>query len=274
MRYRFAVTATFLLLAAPGASLAVPVLPDFSAAAFLPGAAIDNPWFPLGPGTRSVLDARAVIDGEAVFERTELTFGGAGPELLGVATTIQRDRAFEQGVIVEDTFDYYAQDAAGNVWYFGEDVMNYRYDEEGELIGTDTASSWRAGENGAAPGFIMPAEPVVGFEYYQEFAPEDEAVDVAEIDAIDLMLNVGGVAWSDVLRTFETNPLEPESLEYKYYTPGFGLIRIEEGLEERGGAPELTFDLQIAPVPLPAGLPLLVGALTGLRLLRRTRRSF
>jgi hypothetical protein len=191
MSCRTKIPAALLIVSAPFTAFAVPVLPDFSSARFAPGAAIDNPWFPLGPGARSVLDASAIIDGEAVSERTELTFGGAGPELLGVATTIQRDRAFEQGVIVEDTLDYYAQDVAGNVWYFGEDVTNYRYDEDGALLGTDTASSWRAGENGALPGHIMPAEIVVGFEYYQEFAPEDDAVDVAEIDAVDLMLSVG-----------------------------------------------------------------------------------
>lgn len=271
MRYRLCVPAA-LMLAAPGVALAVPALPQFSAATFLPGAAIDNPWFPLGPGSRSALSASAVIDGEAVEERTELSFGGAGPELLGVATSIQRDRAFEQGVIVEDTFDYYAQDTDGNVWYFGEDVTNYRYDDDGVLLGTDSASSWLAGENGALPGYIMPAEFVIGFEFYQEFAPDDDAVDVAEIDATGLMLNVSGVDYLDVLRMYETNPLEADSLEYKYYAPGFGLIRIEEGLDMRGGTPELTFDLQVAPVPLPAGLPLLVGSLLGLALVRRGSR--
>lgn len=260
------------LLLPPGATLAAPILPDFGSATFLPGTAIDNPYFPLRPGPAKALNGRGVEDGEPVSERTELSFGGAGPELLGVRTTIQRDRAFEEGAIVEDTFDYYAQDTDGNVWYFGEDVTNYRYDDDGTLLGTDSASSWLAGENGALPGYIMPADPVVGFEYYQEFAPDDEAVDVAEIDATGLMFEIAGVAYDDVLRTFESNPLEPLSLEYKYYAPGVGLFRIEEGLDARGGTPGLVFDLEVAAVPLPAGLPLLLASLGGLAVLRRARR--
>ena len=150
---------------------AAPFLPDFGAATFVPDAPIDNPYFPL-------LDKKTrVFVGETPDERFELTVLGAGPIILGVQTTARRDRSFEDGLLVEDTFDYYAQDSIGNVWYFGEDVTNFHYDDEGNLIGTDNESAWRAGINGALPGYIMPVDLTVGFNYYQEFAAIDEALD-------------------------------------------------------------------------------------------------
>lgn len=159
----------------PSAASADPVLPNFSAAEFIPGAPVNNTYFPLiDPITRGF-----IADGE----RFELTNLGLGPTILGVRTTVQRDRSFEDGRLVEDTFDYYAQDTRGNVWYLGEDVTNYIYDESGKLIGTTNESAWRGGVNGAQPGLIMPADPAVGFSHFQEFAPNDQALDQALIFA-------------------------------------------------------------------------------------------
>ncbi len=176
----FAVALTLGSMLAPGSAASAPVLPDFSAATFVPGTPVDNRYFPLLDRKTRVYVSQE--SGES--NRFELTVLGTGPTILGVQTTARRDRAFEDGRLVEDTFDYFAQDTDGNVWYFGEDVTNYLYDAAGNLIGTDNASAWRAGENfadpigdPAKPGFIMPAAPAVGFEYFQEFAPDDEALD-------------------------------------------------------------------------------------------------
>jgi hypothetical protein len=98
--------------------------------------------------------------------------------------------AFEDGLLQERTSDYFAQDTQGNVWYFGEDVTNFHYDEDGNLIGTDSASAWRAGVNGALPGFIMPANPFDGFNYYQEFAPLDGALDQGRIVSVSQQVSV------------------------------------------------------------------------------------
>src|SRR4051794_31047380 len=113
----------------PWAASADPVLPNFGAAVFTPGAPVNNPYFPLiDPATR-------VFAGGT--ERFELTNLGPGPTILGVKTTVQRDRAFEDGRLVEDTFDYYAQDTTGNVWYMGEDVTEFIYDSHGKLLETN-----------------------------------------------------------------------------------------------------------------------------------------
>jgi hypothetical protein len=247
----------------PCAAHADPVLPNFSTAVFVPGAAVNNPYFPLlSPNTRVFV---------AAGERFELTNLGPGPTILGVQTTIQRDRSFENGRLVEDTFDYYAQDTAGNVWYFGEDVTNFIYDANGKLIQTTNDSAWRGGVHDAKPGFIMPADPTVGFSYFQEFAPQDEAVDQALIFARGNSLMTRIAQYTNVLQILETNALEPDSREFKFYAPGVGLVMAQEGLSTKFTHPELTF-LEAGPVPEPATLTLLTLGL-GATVLRRRRSN-
>ena len=208
--------------------------------------------------------------GHPVDERFELKRAGAGPTILGVATTQRRDRAFEDGLLVEDTFDFYAQDAAGNVWYFGEDVTNYVYDAGGNLIGTNSSSAWRAGVNGALPGFAMPATQTLGQSYYQEFAAADGALDQAETSATGLTVIAGDMSFSDVVRVYETSALEPDAREFKYYAPGVGLILAEEGLNANRLNPELTLALTTTAVPEPSSALLL---LLGLPLVAAWRRK-
>ena len=260
-----AATAAALMLAVP--AKAAPVLPDFGAAVFEPSTVIDNPYFPVRPNAVRTYEG---TDEEGETERAVQSYAGAGPELLGVQTTSVRDRVAVDGVVVEDTFDYFAQDAAGNVWYFGEDVTNYRYDEEGALIGTDTASAWLSGENGALPGYIMPADPEVGFSYYQEFAEADEALDQGTIFAKGQTVTIGLGTYGDVLAVLESNPFEPDVRELKYYAPGQGLILAEEDLDEGFSNPGCGWSWSRSRRSrLPAGLPLLGAALGGLAVLRR-----
>jgi hypothetical protein len=253
---------------------AATLLPDFGAARFLPGAAIDNPYFPVAPGASTTLVASGTDDGSPFEERTVRSTLGAGPVILGIGTTSVRDRAFVGGLLVEETFDYYAQDSAGNVWYFGEDVTNYHYDEDGNLTGTDSASAWRAGVEGALPGWIMPADPSAGLAYFQEFAAANGALDQAVMHALGQTLTIGGQTYGNVLVTFETTELDPTARELKYYAPGIGLIRAEEGVDAAFGNPALTFDIVPAPVPVPASLALLLPAFLLVGIVRRPfRRS-
>ncbi len=242
---------------------AAPFLPNFDLATFVPGAAIDHTYFPLTDNKRRIFRGEKEEDGEVTLERFEFTILGAGPTILGVQTTTRRDRAFENDVLVEDTFDYYAQDSAGNVWYFGEDVTNYRYDENGNLIGTDSASAWRAGVNEALPGFIMPADLTLGFNYYQEFAADDEALDQATTMAILGLVSIGIGDYANVLQVLETSELSPDVREFKYYAPGQGLTLVEEGLDADLLNPTARIEL-VNQVPLPATLSLMVIGLAGL----------
>ena len=254
-----------------GNAAAMPVLPQFDIANFIPNAPITNTYFPaLDNKTRIYLAEDA--NGDPVEERFEFTWVGPGKALLGVQTTTLRDRAYEDGLLVEDTFDYFAQDVAGNVWYFGEDVTNYVYDANGDLVSTNPSSSWLAGFNNAEPGYIMPANPIVGQSYYQEFAEFDDAVDQAEITATGLTIAFGGVDYTDVLQIYETTDLDPDAREFKYYAPGFGLIGAAENLDDNRSNPELIFSLA-QTVPEPSSAMLLGVGLSLAAVARRSRRK-
>jgi hypothetical protein len=268
-RFLPAVVLGLIVLLLADVAAGAPVLPDFDSAAFDPSQPIDNPFFPMPGGATLVYTGSE--DGEPIDARFEHTNEGLGPVILGVQTFVQHDREFEDGLLIEDTFDYFAQDADGNVWYFGEDSTAFEYDDEGNLIDTDTSGSWRAGENDALPGFIMPIDLEIGFNYYQEFAEDDEALDQATTYARLDSLTVNGITYVDVLQALETTELEPDEFEFKYYASGIGLILAAEDLDENFENPETVFGLEPRAVPEPVTLGILA---LGLMMLaaRRLRR--
>ncbi|HET8960023.1 hypothetical protein [Nocardioides sp.] len=175
---------------------------------------IDNPFLPLEPGSRWVYETGGV-DPETIT----VTVTDDTRVVQGVKTTVVRDVVRDSdGAVVEETFDWFAQDAAGNVWYFGEDTTEY--DDRGR---PDRSGSWEAGVDGARAGLAMPAEPRVGDGYQQEAAP-GRAEDRAEVLSVDESLNVAFDSYTDVLQTEDTTPLEPGLVERKYYAPGVGLV--------------------------------------------------
>ncbi|MBB4183794.1 hypothetical protein GGE07_000407 [Sinorhizobium terangae] len=200
------------------------ILPDFGAATFIPGAPIDNPYLPLIPG--HVLSYKGdEIDpntGEVTTERNDVFTTSATFEVRGVSTTVIRDTVYEDDVILEDTFDWYAQDTAGNVWYFGEIVVNYEYDDDGNFIGVNHDGQWSADDPGNQPGWAMKATPEFGTAYYQEFAPgiaEDESI-LAEI-GLSMKTPLG--KFEDVIKTIDSSALSTGA-EFKFYAPGVGEI--------------------------------------------------
>lgn len=223
------------------AQTAKPTLPVFDAANFANPKA--NPYFPLEIGKSYTLQGTRT-DGDPVVEHGVITVQGSGPIILNVPTVVILDEAFDNGVLVERTFDYYAADKDGNVWYFGEDVTNYRYDDAGILTGTDNKSAWRAGVNGALPGITVSGQLQVGLTQFQEHAPADEAMDYAEILAFDLEITGPAGTFKNVLKTYEASTVEPDLREYKYYAAGFGMIRADEELSERFDNPAIIIELQ------------------------------
>ncbi len=218
-----------------------PVLPDFKAADFTAPKA--NPYMPLDIGISRTLQGRRT-DGDPVVEYAVLTVQGAGPVILGVPTVLVLDEAFEDGLLVERTFDYFAADSEGNVWYFGEDVTNFRYDDAGRLTGTDNDSAWRAGVNDALPGISVPGNPETGLTMFQEHAPEDEAMDYAEVLSVSEQVSGPAGTFSNVMKTFEASTIDPDLREYKYYAPGMGMIRADEDLSEALDNPGIIVELQ------------------------------
>ena len=184
---------------------------------------IDNRYMMFTPGTTFIYEGKSA-DGP---ERVETYVSYKTREVLGVKCTVVRDKAFLNGKLSEDTFDWYAQDKEGNVWYFGEDTKEY---ENGKVV--STKGSWEAGVDGAKPGIVMESNPRVGDSYRQEYY-EGEAEDMAEVLSLDASglndaVSVPYGSFGDVLMTKEWNPLEPGVLEYKYYAPGTGLIGEEQ----------------------------------------------
>lgn len=174
-------------------------------------AANPNPLFPLVPGTTWVYQGGGETVTVTVTDRTRV--------IQGITTTVVRDVAAEGGLPVEDTDDYFAQAVDGTVWYFGELSKNF---ENGELV--DLEGSFTAGVDGAKPGVIMPAAPVVGLTYRQEFAL-GEAEDAAEVLEVAGSAAVPATSCAGTcLVTRDFNPLEPGHEEHKYYAPGVGLI--------------------------------------------------
>ena len=131
------------------------------------------------------------------------------------------------GALIEDTFDWYAQDNAGNVWYLGENTAEF---ENGEV--TSTAGSWEAGVDGALPGIAMPANPNPGLQYRQEYY-RGEAEDNAEVLSINEMADVPLGHFEGMLLTKDTIALEPDVLQYKLYARGVGVVLV---LDVAGGS--------------------------------------
>jgi hypothetical protein len=219
------------------------VRPDFRAARFEAGASIDNPYFPLTPGTiQSYGGSKTDPEtGETETERNDVFVTHETKTIKGIQTTVVRDTAYKNGVLVEDTLDWYAQDTNGNVWYFGEIAYNYEYDDAGNYVETNNDGSWLAGKDGAKPGWIMKAAPAVGDSYFQEFAP-GIAEDEAKVVAVDQQISIDLGDYSGVLKTLDTTALDPGAREFKYYAPGVGQIFVEEGVTAEG--PDFVVELQ------------------------------
>ena len=128
------------------------------------------------------------------------------------------------GRLLEDTIDWFSQDSDGNVWYFGESTIAYTYDEDGNPT-PSTEGSWKAGEDGAKPGVIMPAVPgdQLGELYRQEFFL-GTAEDLGRVVGVGETVMAGGVTYTDCVHTQDSTPLEPDVIEDKFYAPGVGLV--------------------------------------------------
>jgi hypothetical protein len=178
-------------------------------------AEVDNTYFPLAPGTTYVYEG--VRDGES--QRDEVVVTNETKVILGVTCVVVRDTATHGGTLIEKTDDWYVQDKAGNVWYFGEATAEYN--DEGKIASTE--GSWEAGVAGAQPGIIMPAHPQVPATFRQEFY-QGHAEDMFWIVSSSEAVKVRQGSFVGVLQTIEWTPLEPKVIDKKYYASGIGLF--------------------------------------------------
>ena len=176
---------------------------------------IDHPFFPMRAGSKWVYEEKDV-DGSV--QRVEVTVTDRTKSIMGIEARVVHDVVTEDGQVKEDTFDWYAQDEAGNLWYLGEDTKEY---EDGKVSSTE--GSWEAGVDGALAGILLPAEPEVGMAYRQEYYA-GEAEDRAKVVSVDEHADVPYGSFDGVLETEDTTPLEPDLVERKYYARDVGPV--------------------------------------------------
>ncbi len=178
-------------------------------------ARVDNPYFPLAPGT--VTRATGVAENGTTPQVDVASVTHRTKRIAGVRCVVVRDIVSSRGAPIERTFDWYAQDRAGNVWYFGEDSSDYR---DGRFV--PSGGSFEAGVDGAKPGIIMPAQPAPGDAYRQEYYP-GHALDQARVLGYT-PASVPYGKFSHTLTTVETTALEPGVRERKHYVRGVGEV--------------------------------------------------
>jgi hypothetical protein len=206
---------------------------------------VDNPYFPLVPGTiQHLVDTdHNIVD----IEVTSMT-----KKIQGIDTVVVHDTVkFPTGEISEDTTDWFAQDKDGNVWYFGETTMKR------PTVSTpfSAAGTWVFGQDCAKPGYVMKAHPMVGDSYRQEFYAGN-AEDQADVLALDETVTVPYGTFQHCLRTKDYTRFSPGADENKFYCPGLGNIKtidLPESMNKHedlvsitfpseGGAPEAGVD--------------------------------
>ena len=178
---------------------------------------VDNPYFPLPPGAKWVYEIR---EGGKPTQTDTLEVLKDKRDVNGVQATVVRDTVSAGKKIVEDTFDWFAQDKYGNVWYVGESVDNY---VGGVLVGH--AGSWEWGVDGALPGIIMWADPSAHLnEKYRQEYYRGKAEDMGQVLSVSESLTVPFDSFDQVVKTLDFSNIE-SGQEQKFYAPGTGLLK-------------------------------------------------
>jgi hypothetical protein len=190
-------------------------------------AKVDNPWFPLKPGTTYTY--RGVKDGKPARDVLTVTHGTA--TIDGAPCVVVEDRLYLGARLRERTTDWYTQDRKGNVWYFGETTAEL--DASGHV--TSREGTWRAGVKNAKPGIYMPAQPKRGQAGQQELF-KGHAEDHFRVISLHARVTVPYMSSKQALLTEEWTPLEPGKLDHKLYLRGIGTV-LEQSV--KGGTERL-----------------------------------
>jgi hypothetical protein len=238
------VLAAATLTAEPVTALAAQLDTPFDPNNFTAGVPVNNPYWPLIPGTSFVYTDQSKQGCEAeLFEVTYQTKSDfAAPYDTIVATEIN-DRTWLSPqcdgnyALMETSLDWYVQDNAGNEWYFGEQTE--AYDDPTDC--PSAAGSWASGNDGAQPGVVMLAQPEVGVSYQQEFLA-GVAEDMAKVLRLNATVHTEAGTFEDCLVTKEWSPLELGIIEQKFYCPSGGGNTLIKGLKGKTLQTELVGD--------------------------------
>lgn len=178
-------------------------------------ATVTNPFFPLPLGRTLVYNTQTANGLEV--DSVDVLAHPAG--VNGFAVTEVHDRLYLAGSLTEDTYDWYAQDPDGNVWYLGEDTKEY---DHGTVVSTE--GTWQWGVHNALPGIIAwgDPQPMIGKLYRQEF-DRGNAQDVGKVVALDQSVTVPYGTFTGCVKTEEWSTLESAPHETKFYCPQIGV---------------------------------------------------
>jgi hypothetical protein len=176
---------------------------------------IDNPYWPMKPGSHWVYRE---TNAEGDVQRNDVVVTTKTKTIEGIKTVVVHDTVKLRGQLTEDTFDWYAQDSDGNLWYFGEDTTEY---ENGKVKTKE--GSWEAGVNGALAGIIVPAHPKPGLSYREEYY-KGHAEDGAEVLTLNAHAKVPYGTYDNVLQTRNFSGIEPNVIEEKFYALDVGVV--------------------------------------------------
>lgn len=178
---------------------------------------VDNPYFTLTPGITYTYQSET----DEGAEKNIVIVTNQTKDILGITNVVVWDRVWLEDKLAEETYDWYAQDKEGNVWYFGEDSKEY---DNGKVSSTE--GSWEAGIDDAKPGIIMEANPKVGDSYRQEYYKE-KAEDMADVLAVGENVTVPYGKFNNCIKTRDWSKIESDVNEYKYYCKEVGGVVLE-----------------------------------------------
>ena len=204
---------------------------------------VTNPYYTLAPGTTFTYQSET----DEGIEKIVVKVTDQTKKILSITATVIWDRVWLDDELIEETYDWYAQDKQGNVWYMGEDSMEY---EDGKV--TSAKGSWEAGVNGAKPGIIMKANPKVGDSYRQEYL-KNEAEDMAGVVSLDEKVTTSLGVYEGCLKTRDWSQIETNLNEHKYYCPDLGGLVLEVNIAtgERTELVSVEHENNIAPTAVP-----------------------
>ena len=179
---------------------------------------VNHKYFRLQPGTTYRYQQKT----EDGLKRVEIEVTSETKEVMGVRTTVVRDRVWTNDRLEEDARDWYAQDKEGNVWYFGESVDNYR---EGKL--SDHKGSWEAGVDGAKPGLVIRNEPKPGDTYRKEYY-RGKAEDMGTVVALGRRVSVPYGTFEDCVQIRDWSRIKADENDYNFYCSGVGFLVLTE----------------------------------------------
>jgi len=191
--------------------------PNVSLSNFTDPINFTNPYWPHEMGKSYILESQT-SEGLEKIEKVRID---ETKVILGITCAVIHDRVWLNGILIEETYDWHAQDNEGNMWYFGEDVTNYKND--GSI--KDHAGAWEAGVAGAKPGIVMLADPQVGMKYREEYY-FNEAEDEAEVVATGEAVSVAFGSFTNCIKTRNWTELDPGAEEFKWYAPKVGVVKV------------------------------------------------